>query len=180
MSDIIQARHYTVGRTERVRLLVLHTTEGPCIHGAARNIAKWFAGSNAPEASAHFVVGPDEVLQCVSEDDTAWHAPPVNEYSIGVEHTAFAAFTADEWMGTGQQAMLARSAALVAFLCKWHSIPIVAVDVAGLLAGESGITTHCAVSKAFHKTDHTDPGPAFPMAAYLAMLSRAPDVAPPG
>jgi hypothetical protein len=42
----------------------------------------------------------------------------------------------------------------------------VAVDVAGLLRGDRGITTHDAVSKAFKQSTHWDPGPGFPLADF--------------
>jgi hypothetical protein len=41
------------------------------------------------------------------------------------------------------------------------------VDREGLQAGEPGVTTHNEVTHAFRKSDHTDPGAAFPMDAFL-------------
>ncbi len=169
----LQARHYTPGRLEAVRLLVIHTTESPCAPGVARNVARWFAGNAAPQASAHFVVGPDEVIACVAEGDTAWHAPPCNPYAVGVEHTGRASFTAADWASGPATAMLDRSAALVAEVCARNGIPVAFIDVDGLLAGESGITTHACVSNAFHQTDHTDPGNAFPTDDYLTRVAAA-------
>lgn len=169
----LQARHYTPGRTEAVRLLVIHTTENPCAVGVARNVARWFGGDAAPQASAHYVVGPDEVIACVAEADTAWHAPPTNAYAIGIEHTCRAAFTSDDWASERAQAMLDRSAELVAELCAQHGVPIQYVDEAGLRAGVAGITTHAAVSRAFGQSEHWDPGGSWPMADYLARVSRA-------
>lgn len=174
----ILAKNFRKGRSTAVRLVVLHTTENPCAPGVARAVANYFAGSSAPMASAHYVVGPDEVVSCVPEEDTAWHAPPVNDYSIGVEQTAHAAFTDEDWKGAGVVAMLARSVDLVADICERTGIPAVFVDAAGLARGDSGITTHVEVSQAFHKTDHTDPGPHFPIADYIAQVAAAMAAAP--
>lgn len=163
----IPAKHFKAGRAWPVRLLVIHTTEGPCAAGVARKVAEWFGGAAAPEASAHFVVGPDETIACVDEADTAWHAPPVNGYAIGVEHCGRAAWTAEQWAEEQPTAMLARAVELVADICTRHGIPAVFVDAAGLVRGDSGITTHAQVSLAFHQTTHTDPGAGWPMDAYL-------------
>ena len=48
---------------------------------------------------------------------------------------------------------------------------------AGLRAGARGITGHADVSVAFRKSDHWDPGPAFPWAAFLRQVSAAQGVA---
>lgn len=168
----ILAKNFKKGRAEPVRLIVLHSTENPCAAGVARNVAAWFAGASAPEASAHYVVGPDEVVQCVLDTDTAWHAPPVNDYSIGIEQTGRAAFSADDWATTEAQVMLARSVALVAELCAKYGIPPVFVDAAGLARGDHGITTHVCVTNAFHKSTHTDPGPNFPADDYVARVAN--------
>ena len=37
------------------------------------------------------------------------------------------------------------------------------IDAEGLKAGKKGVTTHAEVSKAFKKSNHTDPGLGFPM-----------------
>jgi len=171
----ILARHFAKGRAENVRLLVLHTTENPCANRVARSVATWFAGASAPEASAHYVVGPDEVVLCVPEEDTAWHAPPANPYSIGIEHTGRAAFTEADWATPEAKAMIDRSVALVADLCVRHGIPAKLVDVVGLARGDAGITTHALVSSAFHKSTHTDPGKHFPIEDYLARVALAVD-----
>ena len=167
----ILAKNFKHGRAEPIRLIVLHSTENPCAPGVAHNVASWFAGASAPEASAHYVVGPDETVQCVLDADTAWHAPPTNAYSLGIEQTGRAAVTADEWATDAAKAMLARSVALVAELCTKHQIPPVFVDAAGLVRGDHGITTHVCVTNAFHQSPHTDPGASFPSDDYVARVA---------
>lgn len=181
----VQAKHYKPGRTEPIRAIVIHTVEGPCSPGEAMGVARWFGGATAPEASSHYVCGPEVIVACVSEDDTAWHAPPSNAWAIGIEHTAvaadvrrngvlvYAAFTPADWASPNAQAMLARSAELVADICTRRGIPVVFLDADALQRGEAGITTHVEVSKAFRETDHIDPGPNWPMDAYLALVHGA-------
>lgn len=172
IDQTIQAKNYKRGRADAIKLVVLHSTESPCAPGVAHNVAAWFGGSSAPEASSHYVVGPDLVVQCVDEGDTAWHAPPVNDYSIGIEQTGRAAFKDADWQSEAAQAMLERSAQLCADICSRNNIPAVFVDADGLVRGEGGITTHVCVTNAFHKSDHTDPGPNFPIDAYMARVAE--------
>ncbi len=170
---VIQARNYTKGRKTKVDLLVLHTTENQCVNGVARNVALWFAGASAPQASAQYVVGPDVTIQCVSPDDTAWHAPGANDRGIGIEQTGRASFTAEQWASPEVQDMLFRSATLVARLCAHYGIPIVRLSVDELRAGKAGIVGHVDVTKAFGKSNHVDPGGSFPWSQYIAMIQEA-------
>jgi len=52
---------------------------------------------------------------------------------------------------------------------RWH-VPIAYLTVPLLLEGARGITTHYNKSQAFHQSDHTDPGPGFPMAMFLGLV----------
>lgn len=169
-APFLQAKNYTKGRIKPVGLIVLHTMEAAEASTTAENVAAWFAGAAAPQASAHFCVDADSVVQCVQVSDTAWAAPGANANGIQIEHAGYAAQSAAQWADEYSQALLHRSADLVARLCSEHSIPPFFVDAAGLLRGERGITTHAEVSKAFKKSTHTDPGPNFPMTQYLSLV----------
>ena len=68
------------------------------------------------------------------------------------------------------QAALARTAQLVAALCRRHSIPVRFLDAKALLRGERWITTHAEVTKAYKLSTHTDPGKDFPRDAFLVMV----------
>ncbi len=191
----ILAKGFDKGRTEPISLIVIHSAETACADGVARSLANWFATEPAStQTSSHYICDPTMVVACVDEDDTAWHAAPVNHRSIGIEHAGYARFTTAEWGGDAEQKMLARSAALVADICTRRNLPVAFVDAAGLIRGDSGITTHAAVSEACRmaiaqkldslfaqnaqhpgtpKSDHTDPGPGWPMDAFLAMVQAA-------
>lgn len=166
----IQARNYQPGRTEPISLVTLHTTENGIAPGVAAAVARWFASAAAPMASTHYTVGHDEVVQSVREEDTAWHAPPLNARSIGVEHVGRASFTREQWSTPEAIAELGRSAALVASICRRYDIPVVLLDATALQRGEHGITTHRDVSMAFHQSTHVDVGNGWPMADYLNMV----------
>ncbi|MGZ6836788.1 MAG: N-acetylmuramoyl-L-alanine amidase [Blastococcus sp.] len=162
---------HTSGANGPVTRIVMHATVSPCERGGARSVARYF---QSPQAGglAHYVVDPSEVVQCCKEDVCAWHAPP-NHGSIGVELCDPMSGPDSRWTDDPHARMLARAAVLVADLCKRLGVPVVYVDAAGLSAGRHGITTHAEVSAAFHQSDHTDPGPAFPMARFLDLVRAA-------
>lgn len=166
----IRARNYTDARRGTMDIVVIHSTESGRGKGTARAVAGWFAGASAPRASAHYVVGDDEVLQCVLEEDVAWAAPGGNRTGIQIELCGRASQTADEWL---RGPMLGRAAALVAGICRRRGIPIVRLSPADLLAGRRGITGHVDVSRAFRESSHVDPGVNFVWEDFLEMVRRA-------
>lgn len=153
-------------------LIVLHTMESPEKPGTARGVANWFAAENAPQASAHYCVDPDETVQCVLDTEVAWHAPGVNSRSIGIEQAGRAAQTYAQWGDDDSMAVLARSIDLCVALCQKWSIPAVLVGSSELHSLTRGITTHALVSNAYpDKGDHWDPGPNFPLGWYIARVA---------
>ncbi len=167
----IRARNYTAGRSGPVQLVVIHSMEAVEKPNTAEAVAAWFAGPQAPRASAHYCIDSDSTVQCVLESDVAWHAPGANHNGIGIEHAGYARQTAAEWSDDYSAKMLDRSAALAADICKRYGLPVKFVDYLGLRAGERGITTHREVSKAFKRSTHTDPGLFFPMDSYIARVA---------
>jgi N-acetyl-anhydromuramyl-L-alanine amidase AmpD len=164
----IQAKNFTAGRYgEKVKHIVLHSMEASEASSTAENVAKWFAGPSAPRASAHYCIDDDSVVQCVKDSHMGWHAPGLNKTSIGIEHAGYARQTEEQWLDDFSKAMLLRSACLVGQLCAKYDIPVEFLDEDDLKAGKRGITTHHIVSKAFHKSDHWDPGKGFPFDWYL-------------
>lgn len=168
--EFVRARNYTRTEGRAIDLIVLHTMEYPERPTGAEWCAAYFAGPSAPQASAHYMIDNNSVVQGVEDKDVAWAAPGANHNGIQLEHAGYAAQGAAGWDDTYSRAMLDLSARLSAKLCKRHNIPVRFVDVAGLKAGRRGITTHAAVSLAFRRSDHTDPGPAFPINEYIAAV----------
>lgn len=167
----ILAKHYTPRARRDVTLIVIHTAECGERPGAARNVAAYFAGANAPQASAHYVVDSLETIQCVRDHDIAWHAGPVNDVSIGVEHAGRADQLPEQWADDYSLAVLARSAALVAELCYRYDIPVAKLDADDLRAGKrAGICGHVDVTRGLAWGTHWDPGANFPWFRYLALV----------
>jgi N-acetyl-anhydromuramyl-L-alanine amidase AmpD len=171
----IQAKNFTRAGRAGATLIVIHTMESEEKPGTARGVAEWFAGhrGDAPPASAHFCVGPDEVLQCVRIDDVAWHAPGANSVGIGIEHAGRAAQTALMWDDAASRSVLALSAKLCAALLCEAKISPARLTPEQVRSGESGICGHIDVTRAFPDRGHghTDPGPNFPWDHYIAMVS---------
>jgi N-acetyl-anhydromuramyl-L-alanine amidase AmpD len=168
---MIQARNYTRGpRRGPVDVVVIHTMESPEGADTAENVARWFAGSTAPKASAHYCVDNNSVVQGVREEDIAWAAPGCNHNGIQVEHAGRAAQGKAGWKDTYTVAMLYLSAKLVEGICRRHKIPVRWLSVMDVKEGRRGITSHNNVSLAFRKSNHTDPGPDFPVEDYLKLV----------
>lgn len=163
-----------VTRTEGrpIDVVVLHTMETAERSDAAEAVARWFA---RPETavSAHYCVDADTVVQCVREEDVAWHARGANASSIGIELAGYAGQGPKGWDDDYSWAVLERAAALAADICARHAIPVRWVRAEGLRSGARGLTGHVEVSRAFRRSDHWDPGPAFPVARFLRLVRQA-------
>lgn len=152
------------------RLIVIHCMEAVEAATTAEGVADWFAGKRgpAPQTSAHYCVDSDSVICCVHSDRVAWHAPGANREGIGVELAGFVRQTQQEWLDAYSASMLRLAAKLVRALNRRHGIPLAYVDEWSLGSpGATGVTTHRDVSRAYHKSTHTDPGPNFPMDQFL-------------
>ena len=167
----IQATNYTVANRHRIDLVVLHSMESQEKPGTARGVAAWFASSAAPQASAHYCLDAGEVVQCVHEHDIAWAAPGSNHNGIHIEHAGRADQNACQWADDFSSAMLVRSIELCAEICRRWNIPPAMLGPSALIERARGITTHAAVTKAFRKSTHTDPGPHFPLEYYCSRVA---------
>lgn len=159
-----------VDRSRDIRHIVIHTAEMAEKPTGAEALGAWVSGPSAPQASWHYAVDNDSVVQCLDDKYIAWHAPGANRSGIGIEHVGYAKQGPAEWRDDFSAAMLQLSARLTAALCRKWGIPPLFIDAEGLKRGEAGITTHDAVSRAFKKSTHYDPGSHFPMELYLEMV----------
>jgi N-acetyl-anhydromuramyl-L-alanine amidase AmpD len=145
------ATNYTAGRGgERVRLIVIHQTDGTYDGSIA-----WF-GNARSRVSAHYIVRARDgaVTQMVREADTAWHVRGANRTSVGIEHEYFPR------LGIGHtDAQYRASASLVCEIARRHGLPIDRQHVVG----------HNEIPGA----DHADPGPAWNWAHFMALARGA-------
>lgn len=158
-----------VGRLGRPRLIVLHSTETPT--NTARAVARNFQDP-ARRASAHWVVGTDGIFSCVDESDTAFAAPGANHDGIQIEQAGYAYST--DWTGGEGAQVVAQTARLVAQICTRWGIPIRHLLDSDIANGHAGIATHAQISRVYRQSDHTDPGPTYPLSALLAQAQGTP------
>ncbi|HEU5157544.1 MAG TPA: peptidoglycan recognition family protein [Streptosporangiaceae bacterium] len=163
----IQARNHG-GTQSTVRRFVVHGTVTPCARGWARRVANDFH-TTTRDASAHYVIDPGEIIQCLTERTIGYHAPP-NTGSLGFELCDPQKGSSARWRDANHAAMLRRAAALIRSRAKAWGIPLVKLSAADVRAGKKGICGHNDVSAAFHQTDHTDPGAGFPWAHFMDLV----------
>lgn len=174
----VTPRNYYPTRLDDLRLIVIHTMEAPESEGRARQVAQWFAGPSAPEASAHACIDNREVVLCLPPSATAWAAPGANSDGYQIEHAGYAGQNASDWADAYSTAMLALSAAHARQIAQQAGIPLRHLTDAQLDAGESGFVGHDQVSRVYRRSDHTDPGSSFPWARYMALVGGSnPDAA---
>ena len=158
-----------------VTFIVIHCTDG---HEGTRqddNVAEMFAKRDLfPRRSCHYVVDADSVTQCVEDDSVAWHCGSTgNLRGLGIEICGFAKQTRADWLDDVSKATLGIAARLTHELCKRYNLPLEVLNADALRAGHSGITTHASVSAAWKESSHTDPGPNFPMDAFMRAVNMA-------
>lgn len=168
---------YSRQRREHVSFIVLHATHGA--EGPNKDNDEAVASSKPllpgelPH-SAHYFVDSDSATRSVPDLLTAYHAGKhANAAGIGVEICGRADQSLKQWLDKVSLPTLQIAARLVADLCKEHKIPAEFLDVDGLLAGSKGITTHALVAEAWKETKHWDPGPDFPLQAFIAAVKNA-------
>ena len=113
---VVIARNFTPASRSRgdVKYVVLHTMESPEEADTAENVAAWFAGSTAPQTSAHYAVDNNSIVGMVDESDIAWAAPGANTNGMHIEHAGQAAQTAAQWQDAYSRGELNESAKLCA------------------------------------------------------------------
>jgi len=167
----VQAYQYGQGGNGGVTRIVVHDEESPDTESSARDVANYFA--SGPHYSANYTVDDHEIVQCVHLGDTAYHAPP-NGGSVGIEHAGFSSEARGDWLNDYNTRMLRDvSAPLMAALLKNFGLPNRFLSPSDLLNGGHGWTTHNNVSLAWHQSDHTDPGPGFPIDVYTGWINDA-------
>lgn len=173
----IPAKNFTRGRSTRPTLIVIHDMEAGEYSTTAENCAAYFAGANAPRASAHYSCDNDSTVCSVQPDDTAWHTghSPTNNCGIGIEQAGYASQSPEDWAdGYSTRMIETQVGPLVRALCERYDIPVRFLDSLALKSGEfSGITSHREITFAFVKGGHTDPGPNYPWDRLFAAIDSS-------
>lgn len=177
-----RAAHDSGAGNKPIRRVVIHATcpgvgyPSASKKGAASGTAKYFAMKSSG-GSAHYVYDSSRHEEhCVPENVTAWHAPP-NQHSIGIEICGEASYTRSQWLSDKVWPAVEEAAARTRELCLRYDLPMRKLSVAQVKAGAEGVCGHVDVSRAFHQTDHTDPGSGFPWDEFMHLVNSG-DVPP--
>lgn len=162
--------HYYEGREKTLRLIVIHTMEAPEGPQTAENTAAYFA-SGAVVASAHACVDQDSVVVCLPPTATAFAAPGANAAGYQIEHAGYASQDGAGWADAESQSMLRLSAAHAREIALAAGIPLRHLTDDELAAGYAGFVGHDQVSRVYKRSDHWDPGPAFPWSEYMGLVN---------
>jgi len=158
------------GTQTDIRRIVIHCTVSPTVVGGAKSVANYFRTTSRP-SSAHYVVDPSQIVQCVADNVVAYH-DGTNSNSIGVELCDMVNGPAARWDSQAHRDMLTRAAMLVASLGFKYKIPLIKINGAQIRAGNKGVCGHVDMRDAFPgRTSHYDPGPTFPWATFMSMVT---------
>lgn len=160
VARVVPSPAFTAGRSNTaIDRIVIHITDAPTTSSTVNT----FSAPGA-QASAHYLVGQDgEIVQFVSETDTAWHARGANRRSIGIEHVAIKSGGADypRRDGTMQHydalppsdIQYSESAALVSSLCQKYGLTADRTTIIGHNEADP-TTTHGACPTGNWDWDH--------------------------
>ena len=168
----IWARNFTATQGRQIDLIVLHCMQSGEKPGTARQTANMWAGEKSPKSSAHYCCDKDEIIQCVPDMNIAWAAPGANKTGLHIEFAGMAEQGPQQWFDGYSRSMLRRAVPFIAAKCVKYAIPPAIVTADGLIHGLRGITTHAAVSRAFRKSTHWDPGPDFPLNWFVGKIRQ--------
>jgi hypothetical protein len=154
-----------------VKWIVLHATDGGT---TAEGIGNYFASPltdvtlpdgrvvKQPGGSSNVVVGDDGCVQSVPDDRIPAGAPPLNEQGWHIEFVGQSKWTREEWFA--HMPTLENGRRKIRDFARAQGIPRVILGVDELRGMDvPGVVTHATVTNAFHKSDHLDPGPGFPI-----------------
>jgi hypothetical protein len=155
----------------KVRLIVLHTTEGA---QDFRSLGNYF-GKNVGASSN---VGIDNktagrIGEYVSRANKAWTQCNANPYCVAAEQCtpagAAAGWSRSYWLNN-QSVLLHNTAAWVAEEAKKFGIPLVALTSAQAQSGKSGVTQHMNLGT--FGCGHSDCGPGYPLDVVLEWAAK--------
>lgn len=159
-------RSYQRTRTPK-RWIVIHCTQNTA---SAANEAS-YAKRRTDSVSSHYYVDNREIVQSLDTDYVAFHVGSItgNLHGISYEITGLIQWSRSRWLSSVAWDLLATQ---IRRDCAEHGIIPRLLTTAEIRAGKTGIITHNQARLAWGGTDHTDPGPNFPMDHLLSLLTK--------
>lgn len=159
------AYHHSGLRTQPVKWIVLHDTEG----GTAESNARYFSEPGSG-GSAHLVIDNNKCFRTLPNNVVPWGAPGANEQGFHIEQVGYASWTAAQWLNN--KGTLDTAAYKTALHLKVFGLPPKFRTAFWLRLGFRGVTTHAEVTKAFKGGSHTDPGSGWPRKYFMTQVKR--------
>lgn len=163
------------------KYIVIHNTGNPNLASAKDEAS--YAKRRTDDVSSHYYCDKREIRQSLNTDWRAWHvgSSEGNGGGIAYELTGWNGFSRQRWLTDINWDALVNQ---VIRDCRAHKITPQALTVEQMKAGNvTGFVTHDLCRQAWGHTDHTDPGPGFPMDVLVervkAILSPPPPAPPP-
>jgi len=157
-------------RTDTIKLLVIHTTEGPNKPGVSdvQGVADYF-DNPAVEASSTIVVDGEGLSgRLMSDSAKPWTQASYNSQSLSIENIGYAATTRDDWFNK-YHPQLVTNARQLAYWSDTHGIPLRrAITKLGGVQ-RSGVASHKQLGS--YGGGHVDPGSGYPF-RYVIWLAR--------
>lgn len=176
-----QARNYHQGRVATPIFIVVHDGETLELPRSAEGMQDYFAGANAPQASAHTAADVDSLVRSVHDWDTAWAAPGCNANGLHVEQAGRASQGTQGWNDPYSKKMITeQTARCVADWSVRYHIPLLKRTPADIQANRGGVVGHIDVTNAEHTVGgHTDPGSTYPWGLLVgAAIEHTHDIKP--
>lgn len=153
--------------------IYLHTNEGPQGEGAAQALANYLT---TIDGGYHVIVDDRTTVRCAGDDQIVWGEGGDNTHALAICMIGYSATT--DWTSSYSQEMVERAAQQVALWCHAYQVPAfhVPAGTAGHAPTERGIAEH-ADDHDPASQGHTDPGPNFPIDAFVARVQQI--LAPP-
>jgi N-acetyl-anhydromuramyl-L-alanine amidase AmpD len=146
------------------RYIAIHNTSNDATAVAEATYAR----RRTDSISSHYYCDVTRVVQSLDTKFGAFHAGSAtgNRHAVSYEITGVNSWTRQQWLNNVNWALLCRQ---IARDCRGFNILAQPLTIAQMRAGTpSGIVTHKQMGEAWGGTDHTDPGPNFPMDHLLA------------
>jgi hypothetical protein len=148
----------------------MHVNVGPDTHGGAVGVARFCQGQTG---GYHELVDDIEYVVGAHDNQVVAGAAGANEDGFHICMIGAADQTDAQWHDGFSVATWQRAAERARAACVRFGIPFRLLSTAEVAAGASGICGHVNVSQAYHKSTHTDPGPHFPWAEFMAHVVGA-------
>lgn len=162
--DPLPRGHFTPGRDRgEPSLIVLHCTDNDASNEAENSYAH-----RRTDASAHFYIDDDNVIQTVRIGDRAWSAHPLgNARGVQIEITGRSYWTRAQWLS--HPLWLGHARTVVFELAARLGIPATKLTISQVANHRHGVCGHSDCVHAFREGTHfTCPSPNFPWDVVLA------------